>query len=462
MRRRNRAEEVVLSCLRENGVGEGTRVCVCFSGGMDSSVLLRTLAALRAEIGFCLSACHFNHHIRGEEADRDETFCRSVCASLGVTLYTGGADVPADAKARGKSLEETARDARYAWFDELGEKEGIDFFATAHHKNDQAETVLFRLLRGTAVGGLCGIPSRRGKYLRPFLPLTRAELRAYAEERGVPYCTDSSNDCERDTRNCWRRTLLPAMEKVDPAVVDSLSRLSRCAAEDEAFLRSLLPPYDACQDVSGLSPALFRRVAARNYAVCTGKTLCFPHLDALCDLAERGRDGVVGLPGGYRALLKGGTLRFERVNPPLSALEPGELRTGVTLLCGGAVRLTVAPGGEKLREICADGEFIYNLSTEFPLSCAGICGMIQYRSRRPGDRLRLRGVNRSVKKLFSESGLPVSVRDAVPLLADAQGVLCVPFVGVADRACRREETAASFVVRVEIAERMPERWYESR
>lgn len=462
MRRRSKVEETVLNCLRENGAGEGTRVCVCFSGGLDSSVLLRVLSVLREETGICLSAGHFNHRIRGKEADRDEAFCESVCSSLGVMLYTGSADVPADAKASGKSLEEAARDARYTWFDTLGEKKGIDFFATAHHKNDQTETVLFRLLRGTTVDGLSGIPSRRGKYLRPFLPLTRAELQTYAAEQDIPFRTDSSNACERHTRNYLRRTLLPAMEVVNPAVVDAVSRLSRCASEDEAFLRSLLPPFEACQDVSGLPPALFRRVAARNYAVCTGKNLCYPHLDALCNLAEKGRDGVVGLPNGYRALFKGGKLRFERENPPLPPLEPGELRMSETLLCGGAVRLIVTSGGAKMKKTCEDGEFVYNLSTEFPLSCDGICGMIQYRSRRPGDRLRLRGVNRSVKKLFSESGLPVSVRDAVPLLVDAEGVLCVPFVGVADRVYQREESPSSLVIQVKIAERMPERWYESR
>lgn len=461
MARRHNAEETVLVYMRENALLEqGMHVCVCFSGGVDSTVLLRILFSLREELELHLSACHFHHGIRGEDADRDEAFCASVCRELGIPFFHAGADVPALARKTGKSLEEAARDARYAWFSSLGEKEGIDRFATAHHKNDQAETVLFRLLRGTTVAGLQGIPPKRGDVIRPLLALSRGEIEAYAREHDLSYCTDETNFSEKHTRNYIRRTVLPAMEKVNPSATEAILRLSRYASEDEAALCALLPPYQAPQHVADLPVALLRRVVARNFAIVTGKTLCYTHLDELCRSIQAEKNGFVGLPGGYRAVLSRGTLRYEASTyEPIPPLEPGVLQEGTTLLCGGALRITLRRSGEPISACSSpDGEFIYNLSIETPLSCDGIYGMIQYRCRQNGDRLRMRGVNRSVKKLFSESKLPVSLRDHVPVFYDDKGVFCIPFVGTADRVYMRAQGPASFLLRVEIADRLPERW----
>ncbi|MCH5183329.1 MAG: tRNA lysidine(34) synthetase TilS [Oscillospiraceae bacterium] len=459
--RRHSAEEAILAYLRENALLEqGMHVCVCFSGGVDSSVLLHLLFSLREELGLRLSACHFHHGIRGEEADRDEAFCASVCRELDIPLYHGAADVPALVRRTGKSPEEAARDARYDWFAVLGKKEGIDRFATAHHKNDQAETVLFRLLRGTTVAGLRGIPPKRGDVIRPLLCLSRGEIEAYAREHGIAYCTDVTNFSEKHTRNYIRMTLLPAMERVNPAATEAILRLSRYASEDEDALSAMLPPHAVPQQVAGLPAALLRRVVARNFTLETGKTLCYTHLDELCRAVATGKDGFIGLPGGYRAVLSGGTLRYEAATQePLPPLDPGVLREGTTLLCGGALRVTMRRSGEPISvRPSPDGEFVYNLSIEIPLSCSGICGMIRYRCRQNGDRLRVRGVNRSVKKLFSESKIPVPLRERIPVFYDDKGVFCIPFVGVADRAYVQERRSASFILQVEIADRLPERW----
>lgn len=455
-------ENTVLDFLESHTLLErGMHVCVCFSGGVDSSVLLRILYALREQLGVRLSACHFNHRIRGENADRDEAFCASACRELGIPFFCGDADVPTLAKKSGKSLEEAARDARYAWFSSLEKKERIDRFATAHHKNDQAETVLFRMLRGTTVAGLRGIPPKRGNVIRPLLALSRAEIEAYARENGIPFCTDETNFSERHTRNYIRQRILPAMERVNPAVSEALFRLANYASEDEDALSALLPAYANPQPIAGLHPALLRRVVARNFTVFTGGTLCYTHLDTICRAAKAGGRRVIGLPEGFRAVLSGGTLRYEHVQPTsLPPLEPGVLDREVALLCGGALRITVRRGEQPVYEPeLPNSEFIYNLSTEIPLSCEGICGMIHYRGRLPGDRLLLRGVNRSVKKLFSECKIPIALRANLPLFCDDIGVLGIPFVGVADRAYVREGERSDFLVlRVEIADRLPERW----
>ena len=155
--------KTVEALRKHNMLGEGMNVCVCLSGGADSSVLLHVLFALRDQLGITLSACHFHHGIRGEEADRDQSFCRTLCRGYGVPFYTTKEDLPALQPKSGLSMEAFARKKRYQWFEELGKAHHIHRFATAHHLEDNAETVLFRVIRGTTVAGLSGIPAAKSR-----------------------------------------------------------------------------------------------------------------------------------------------------------------------------------------------------------------------------------------------------------------------------------------------------------
>lgn len=438
--RLNKIEEKVKTYLRQKLLPQPEmHVCVCFSGGADSTVLLWMLHRFRNELGIRLSACHLNHMIRGEDADCDERFCVRVCKQLHIPIYCGRIDVPELKKQNGLSMEEAAREARYTWFNKIADAYQIDCMATAHHQNDQAETVLFRMIRGTTVSGLAGIPPTRDIFIRPLLCLSKEEILFYASALSLDFQTDVTNDSEQYTRNYIRRTVLPTLEKINPSVSDAIVRLSEHAAEDDALISSLLPPYEENQYVNGLAPSVVRRVVTRNFGVYAGKSLCYQHVDDICKAANSLCRKRIGLPDGYAAVLSDGYLSFElEQHTPYAKTEDGVLKEGINYCCNGLIRVIVCSNIPSeisyYLSLCdSKNQIVYNLSTEILLSFEKICGMIRYRSRQEGDRLRLHGVNRSVKKLFSEKKIPLSLRQMLPVIFDDSGILCIPHVAVSDR-----------------------------
>ncbi len=450
--RLNKTEEKVKTYLRQHLLIEsGMHVCVCFSGGMDSAVLLRMLVHMRDVLQIRLSACHFNHMIRGEEADRDELFCKQLCKQLNVPIFCGRADVMALQNQTKLSLEEAARDVRYAWFCKLASEQGIDRMATAHHKSDQAETVLFRITRGTTVSGLAGIPSMRDRFIRPLLCLAKEEIEAYANAFSIEFQTDSSNLSEQYTRNYIRQTVIPSLERINPSATNAIVRLSGYASDDDRFITSFLPPYADIQDVSDLPMAIVRRTVARNFTLFSDKTLCYQHLDEICDALYAKIDKRIGLSEGMVAVIRQGCFYFEKCSPRIvPSIENGTLTEGITYCCEGRVRIIFCKNqADLIRHYLAlcnnKNEIVYNLSTEILLSFEKICGMIRYRSRQQGDRVVLRGINRSVKKLFSEKKVLISLREMIPVFFDERGILCIPFVAVSDRAYCTCERASHFL-----------------
>jgi len=188
----------------------GQRVGVAVSGGPDSVLLLHFMKDLALEWGITLAVVHFNHHLRGAESDADESFVRSLADSIGIAFIGGEAEVARVAREKKRNLEATARELRYRFFFSLVEQGRLDKVVTAHTANDQAETVLLRLLRGAGTRGLCGIyPVLEGKVARPFLDLTRAEITREMEARQLECRLDSSNLDSRLRRNKIRLELLP-------------------------------------------------------------------------------------------------------------------------------------------------------------------------------------------------------------------------------------------------------------
>ncbi len=224
--------------LFDAGKYRDMRVCVALSGGVDSVCLLHSFKEQAGKFGIALSALHVEHGIRGEESIRDMEFCRKLCEDWGVPLKIVRANVPALVKERKENLENVARSVRYEAFRSLLESGEADLVATAHHADDVAETILFRLARGTGVSGMKAI-AEYGGIVRPLLSCTRAEILAYASEKNLPHVEDSTNGDENFTRNYIRKTVLPAFGKIHGNAAKHLVEFASLAAEEDAFLQTL-------------------------------------------------------------------------------------------------------------------------------------------------------------------------------------------------------------------------------
>ena len=208
-------------------VAPGDQVVCAVSGGADSVALLFALYLLREKLGICVSAVHFNHGLRGEESDRDEAFVEKLCHRLDVPLTVGRAAV----KPGKKGLEAAAREARYRFFSTLSGK-----IATAHTADDNAETVLMHMVRGTGLKGLGGIAPIRGPFIRPMLGITRQEVLAFLEEYRLQYVTDSSNESDCFLRNRLRHHVMPLLKQENPRLCRNMSAMAQRLREDEEAL----------------------------------------------------------------------------------------------------------------------------------------------------------------------------------------------------------------------------------
>ncbi len=217
----------------------GKRVCVALSGGADSVCLLHCFYTRMQEYGVILSAIHVEHGIRGEESLRDMAFCEVLCKEWGVPIKTVRADVPALIEENGGgNVESAARLVRLNAFRELIDHDEADLVATAHHQNDVAETVLFRLARGTSPAGMKTIQNFPF-LVRPLLGVSRGAILQYVRENGLPYVEDSTNSDESYTRNYIRHTVLPAFEKIHGNAVEHLARFAEQCARDDEYLTDL-------------------------------------------------------------------------------------------------------------------------------------------------------------------------------------------------------------------------------
>ena len=420
----------VLAWCRENGLfSPGERVACAVSGGSDSVAMLHCLLALQKDLGIAVSAAHFNHHLRGAESDRDEAFVRSLCQSWGVPLVLGGGDVAQRARETGESLEEAARVLRYAFFDSLGCK-----VATAHTADDNLETVLLNLLRGTSLRGLCGIPPARGRIVRPLLGATQAEVEDYLQKNALAHVEDSSNQEDACRRNRLRHEVLPLLLRENPALPESLLRACSLLRQDEQELESLAaaalkkarrPGGVCCSCLAAESGSVRTRALRQLLGAIRAPKLSASHIDAVDRLLVSGPvSGRCSLPGGWTAAREYDLLTLSKVPAPL-AFSPVRLAVpGVTDLpgLGLSVRCAFVSAAEKIE----------NTPSRFLCGCDTIAhaSPLFARPRAGGDAMRLPGGSRTLKKLFIDRKIPAARRGLVPVIADESGVLGVYGIGV--------------------------------
>ena len=409
--------------LDRGGIPAGSTVLCAVSGGADSVCLLDLL---RRQGDLTVLCAHYNHRLRGEESDRDEAFVRDLCARWDIPCYTGSGDVTAYGKTRSMGTEEAARTLRYAFLQRVAEDTGARCIATAHTLNDNAETVLLNLCRGTGLRGLGGIPPVRGNIVRPLLSVTRQQVEEYLRERNIPWVEDSSNSGDDYARNRTRHHVLPLLEEIHPGALESIARMTDSLREDEAFLQAEARRFLEANPENGLSVpgllALPGPVQHRVLTAFTASALNRDHRQAILALCRSEKpSGACHVPG-CRLRREYDRLRREECEcPPLPErqLNPGET-------------LQYPEAGWTVRaEYCSNFNRIQSSFNTFCFSCANIYGTLSVTSRREGDTLRPEGRkgSRSVKKWMIEAKIPRSRREQIPVLRDEKGVLAVPGLG---------------------------------
>ena len=420
------------------GLAPDTPLALAFSGGADSVALLHILKKRHKG---ALLAIHVHHGIRGAEADRDAEFCRAVCAQLEVDFVALCVDVPALAAASGMGLESAARAARYEAIAAEMKKREIPLLATAHHADDQLETLLQNLLRGAGARGLCGIPAVRvlqegesALVVRPILQMTKEQILAYLAENGLDFVTDSTNNEPCCPRNRLRAEVIPVLRELWPAGASRAARAAVSLAEDEAYLRSLAEDFLLREGKSPLAEKLAelpRPVFARVMQQLLPIVPEAAHIDALWDLVCHARPHkAISLPF-VRVCIEQGRLTLAKECEPAVQDYEIPLREGMMSLPQG---IGVAVLADKGTNYIPDGINIYRYETRIDFCSAILKGSAVLRNRRAGDRILAGKCHKTVRKLPGMSKLPLETRERMPLLCDGDGVLAVPFGPVRDGA----------------------------
>ncbi|HWQ58578.1 MAG TPA: tRNA lysidine(34) synthetase TilS [Clostridia bacterium] len=441
--------EKIAAFIRENGlIPAGSSVVAGVSGGADSVALLRVLVLLSREMDFVVSAAHLNHCIRGQAADEDEAFVAGLCEGMGISLYRERLDIPRLAREHSRTLEEEGRVARYAFFERAQAHFCADLVAVAHHKDDQAESVLLHLVRGSGLAGLTGMRPGRGDLIRPMLCVRRAEIEAYLAAEGIPYRTDATNLVPEGTRNRLRLDVIPYIERhVNPAFTQTLCSMAELLGRDEEYLaaaaRDALAKaarpggYDRLSLASLPSPIQSRAIRMALAAVGAEVDIERAHVEKVSALLGAKTGAMLDLPGAL-ARISYGLIVFER--PGGRAAEEFELQ----LLIPGD---TVTPDGVFRAEVMQDTSVVADpYVAYFDLERLPPC--IVARRRRAGDRFFPLGApgSRKLKEYFIDRKVPREARE-VPLVAAGSEVLFVPGFRIAEPFKVKPETTR--VLRVE-------------
>ncbi len=418
----------------------GDRVLIALSGGADSVVLLHLLNSLKEELGITLYAAHYNHGIRGEEADRDEHFCKVLSEQYGIPFFCEKADVPSIAKQYGESVELCGRKLRYRFLDRVARDLGGAKIATAHHSDDNAETVLWNLTRGAGLAGLAGIPVRRDNIIRPLLCCTRAGIEAYCAENDLAYVTDSTNLSDDYTRNKLRHRVMPVLRELNPGAGESIGRTSSILREADEYLthisekelKSARIPYGwSCERLLQCEPIILK-YAVKNILEKADVPVDFQHTALIIEAMRS--NGAVDVGGGYAVSCAQGILRIvpqetgtdDFCVPIFDYMK--KYGTRIKILDGQ--RFEIAPPLE------LSSEKINNLLLHDGIPCAIMTSDTVIRRRRAGDTFtdHRRGVTKTLKKLFIELKIPRELRDTIPIVAEGSTVLWIEGIGTSAQA----------------------------
>ncbi len=431
-------EKLVLEAIEKfkllnNGVQE---ITIALSGGADSMALLYTLNSLKEKLNIKLSAAHLNHMIRGEEALRDEEFVKKQCELLDIPLFCERADIPKIAGEQAISTELAARKIRYEFLERVAK--GV--IATAHTASDNIETVIFNLSRGTALSGLCGIPYKRDRIIRPLILCTRTQIEEYCKEYNIPFVTDSTNLTDDYTRNKIRHNVVTVLKEINPSVEQSVLRMTENLREDADFLDGLAKKY-VTENIDENGKLKLNGFSSLHISVAKRVVKIY---------AENVRNDI--------------SLENIHINAILAVILGG--KTSIPKNCSAIVsdnKLCIKENEKSEENICFSVDFeecsienvkksekINNLLLNNSIDCDKIKGKLVCRTRCAGDSIRLknRGCTKSLNKIMSENKIPTELRDKLPVLQDDEGVVWVSDVGVAQRCAADSKTKRILKIKV--------------
>ncbi len=434
-------KEFVQETIKKYGmVSEGDRIVCGVSGGADSVAMLRVLLQLKDEIEFTVCAAHLNHMLRGDEARRDADFVRNLCSKLDVEFFYEKKDVAMLAEVSGESVELAARNARYAFFDDVLKEFGGNKIATAHNAEDNLETVLMHLVRGSSLNGLGGIPPVRGNIIRPLIGCTRKRIKYYLSELNQEYVDDSTNAERIYTRNRVRLDVLPILHEINPKASESVANNSMMLREDEDYIASeaqkVVDGYAGDKEkvsvsvdfLKTLHPALLRRVIlefSRRAIKFTNYYLEFNHIcDIISLVHSKSPSAKLNMPGGlivsrqYENLVFSTEvyfLKLERVK-----LIPGQV---------------IKNGGYEISCSCRNcSDCPKPGKTSFAIPVREINSEITIRPRTAGDSIKLSGrPEKTLKKLFIDMKIPKDERDNIPVIVADGKIAGVYGIGADER-----------------------------
>lgn len=411
-------------------IGRGQRVLVGISGGADSVALLHVLLKTAPELGFELCAAHLNHGIRGEEARRDQRFVEELCGRLGVPLVSEWLDIPGIAKAEGKTLEQAAREKRYEFLRNAARELGADKIAVAHHMDDQAESIMLHLIRGSGLKGLTGMEPVSGDIIRPLLMARRREIEEYAADNGLCYCTDSTNLQRDASRNRLRLDVIPYIQdNLNPGFVESLCSMGELLRQDEEYLdglaRSALRDartkegYDRAMLAALPLPVKSRAIRIAVFEAGAEADVERRHIERIMDMLTANTGAHADIPH-ISAWVSYGSICFGARQEPIEVDVPFNTE-GETRFEGGFFFAEAVEGGiiKSNAVACMDRD-------KLP---AGL----RVRTRREGDRFQLigSGGKKKLKDFFIDRKAPRDRRN-MPILFSGSDALFIPGYGISE------------------------------
>ncbi|MBI3329910.1 MAG: tRNA lysidine(34) synthetase TilS [Nitrospinae bacterium] len=437
----------VCQTLQDYHMLEGTRtLLVAVSGGPDSMALLYALWELRCIFSADLRVAHLNHHMRPSGA-ADAQFVERIARSLGIRCVSRTIDVPSYQRLHKLSPEDAARQVRYGFLQATAVQEGADRIAVGHTADDQAETLLLRLLRGAGLKGLSGIPPVRERIIRPLIRVQRREIVAFLTARGIPFREDPSNQERHYLRNRVRLDLLPQLKQgYNPRVVDGLCAMADLLAADEEALQAAAreafhaaclsgQPGQVCLRIAALKPlpaALQRRVLRESLAEAAGglQGITHRHISALLRLLHTGAGHKqLTLPRGVHVERRPDVLLIHRAPPPIAVAVdvpfpiPGTCRIEAL----GIMLVSRVRGLDALNGPFPTGDVVW-------LDAAKLGRDVRVRTRRAGDRFHPLGLShvQKLKAFLIDHKIPRAVRDRLPLLVSEAGIAWVVGVRIAE------------------------------